>query len=149
MDLELFSSLFFYHSLLYMPKIDFYLFNVGSFYILIFSNYVMLTILRDNYNLKNFNIVFYYTLLTFIFVNIVFYRISEHGTDRSAQILLALIVIFFIQTIYFEKNKEKLLINLNLILILIFLASSMKSLYYLYLIIPPIIFFIKKFWLKF
>ena len=38
----------------------------------------------------------------------------------SAQILLALIVIFFIQTIYFEKNKEKLLINLNLILILIF-----------------------------
>ena len=64
---------------------------------------MMLTILRDNYNLKNFNIVFYYTFLTFIFVNYCIYRIFEHGTDRSAQILLALIVIFFIQTIYLKK----------------------------------------------
>ena len=34
-----FSSLFFFHSVLYMPFIDFYLFHSGPFFILIFFNF--------------------------------------------------------------------------------------------------------------
>ena len=39
------------------------------------------------------NIINYLSLLSFIFINIFFYRIAEHGTDRSAQILIFLLII--------------------------------------------------------
>jgi len=40
-----------------------------------------------------------------LFINIAFYRIAEHGTDRSAQILLILIFSIFFEILYFEKKS--------------------------------------------
>lgn len=134
-----FSSLFFFHSILYMPFIDFYLFHSGPFFILIFFNFLIIFDLIKGYKNKDFNFLYFFSILSFIFVNVAFYRIAEHGTDRSAQILLILIFISFFKTIYFEKEKR--LINLSILLILVFLASSMKAIYYLYLLLIPIIFF--------
>ena len=85
MDLEL-SSLFYYHSLLYMPYIEFYLFHIGPFFILIFFNLIVFEKFSEIKSLENSNFIFYFSLLSLIFVNVVFYRIGEHGTDRSAQI---------------------------------------------------------------
>ena len=37
-----FSSLFYYHSTLYLPFIEYYLFHIGPFYILVFFNYIII-----------------------------------------------------------------------------------------------------------
>ena len=49
-------------------------------------------------------ILFLFLLLSMIFINIAFYRIAEHGTDRSAQILLILIFSLFFDILYLEKK---------------------------------------------
>ena len=90
-----FSSLFYYHSLLYMPYIEFYLFHIGPYFILIFFNLIVFEKLSEFKSLENSDFIFYFSLLSFIFVNVVFYRIGEHGTDRSAQIFTFNIHNFF------------------------------------------------------
>jgi len=86
--------------------------------------------------------LFFYNLLSLSFIFIFFYRLAEHGTDRSAQILsfvlISEILIFF--------NKEE---NFNSFSTKIFaigsLAISLKVLYLVYLILlVPIIYFIYK-----
>ena len=139
-----FSSLFFYHSTLYMPFIDFYLFHSGPFYILLFFNFIIISDLINNYKKEKFNFVYFFSILSFIFINVAFYRIAEHGTDRSAQILLILIFIFFFNIMQSKDNDNKILKNLSMLLILVFLASSMKAIYYLYIILIPLIFLKKK-----
>ena len=138
-----FSSLFFYHSILYMPYIEFYLFHSGPFLIILFFNFKIIKETIKSLKKNKLNFIFYFSILSFIFINIAFYRIAEHGTDRSAQILLILIFIFFFKIIYTNQSKEKNLLDLNLLLIFVILASSMKAIYYLYLILIPIV-FIKK-----
>jgi len=90
-----FSSLFFFHSILYMPFIDFYLFHSGPFFILIFFNFIIISNLLKKFKNNKIDFIYFFSLLSFIFINVAFYRVAEHGTDRSAQILLILIFIFF------------------------------------------------------
>ena len=71
-------------------------------------------------------------LFLFIFVNIFFYRIGEHGTDRSAQILICILVVLILEYFYFLNFKK---IDLMLIYILLGLIISLKAFYILYLII--------------
>ena len=138
-----FSSLFYYHSTLFFPFIDYYLFHIGPFYILVFFNFIIIKKLIENLKSNNQDITFYFSLLSLIFVNIVFYRISEHGTDRSSQILLILIFLLFLK-ISFIKDNNKILTVLSLITILVTLSASIKAIYYLYFIIPLIVLFKKK-----
>ena len=140
-----FSSLFFYHSLLFLPLIKYFLFHIGPFLILLFSSYLLIQKLILNFQKDEINLSYFFTLLSFIFVGVVFYRIGEHGTDRSAQILLLLIFILFIEIFYFEKDLDQINKKIILLSILIFFASSMKVIYYLYLILIPLIFFKKNF----
>ena len=124
-----FSSLFYFHSTLYMPYVEYFLFHIGPFYILIFFNFIIIHKLilkfEQNYN----NSTYYFSLISLIFVNIVFYRLSEHGTDRSAQILLFLIFLLFIEILR-TTNRKIILTNIGLLSILISLAASMKAIYY-------------------
>ena len=140
-----FSSLFFFHSILYMPFIDFYLFHSGPFFILIFFNFIIISNLLKKFKNNKIDFIYFFSLLSFIFINVAFYRVAEHGTDRSAQILLILIFIFFFEIIHYKKSKSRISTDLSILLILGFLASSMKAIYYLYLILIPIIFFKKNF----
>ena len=144
-----FSSLFYYHSTLYFPYIKFYLFHIGPFFILVFFNFIILKDLFNKIKEKKVNFLYYFNILALIFVNIAFYRIGEHGTDRSAQILLLLIFSIFFDLIFFEKKEKNVFIKINLILILIFMASSMKAIYYLYLLLVPIILISRNYVLKF
>ena len=76
-------------------------------------------------------------------MNTVFSRIAEHGTDRSALILILLLSIIFLENINnkfqdfknFKKNYEE-------ILILLFLIISLKSFYLIYLVF--LLFFLYK-----
>ena len=74
----------------------------------------------------------------YFFINIFFYRLAEHGTDRSAQILfflcIILIISIFKNTKYLDEILEKLLIIFTLIV-------SIKSFYLLYSLILLIIYF--------
>ena len=134
------SSIFYYHSLLYLPFIKYFLFHAGPFLILIFFNYILITKVISKYKKNEFDIIYYFSILNFIFVDIVFYRIAEHGVDRSAQIILILSFVIFLELLLFKK-KEDINLKINFILIMIFLASSMKALFYIYLILVPIILF--------
>jgi len=144
-----FSSIFYYHSVLYAPLIKFYLFHIGPFFILVFSNFIFLRNIIINSLNKKIDFIYFFSLFSLIFINIIFYRIGEHGTDRSAQILLLIIFVYFLDIVFFEKKKTKVDSKISIILILIFLASSMKAIYYMYLILVPIIFYKKKYYNKF
>ena len=69
-----FSSLFYYHSLLYLPLIKYYLFFIGPFFILIFTNFIIISEIKRKIELNNINFVYFFLLLSFIFINVVFYR---------------------------------------------------------------------------
>ena len=135
------SSIFQYHSILYMPYIKYYLFHSGPFLIFVYFNYIILSKLIYKYKKNEFDIVYFFSLLNFIFVNVAFYRLSEHGTDRSAQILLFLAVITFFEIIFIEKDKNKKIMLFNFLLIVIFLAASMKVLFIIYTLLLPIVYF--------
>ena len=136
------SSIFYYHSLLYMPGIKFFLFHAGPFFILYFFNIIILSNIFDKLKKKEFNLIYFLSLLSFIFINVVFYRISEHGTDRSSQILLVIIFLLFFEILYSkEKNKDFII---NLLFLVIALAASIKVLYYIYSILVLFLLFEKK-----
>ena len=132
------SSIFYFNSILYLPFAEYYLFNLFPVYILGFSNLILLKkIFFTNPNKNNLYLK-YLSLLVFIFINIFFYRIGEHGTDRSAQILIFILIIEILDQISKIKVDQK---NLNKIYFLTSIIISLKSFYFLYLIfIIPIIF---------
>ena len=136
------SSLFYFHSILYMPGIKFYLFHSGPFYILYFFNISIILELIKKLKKKNFNFTYFFSLACLIFINIVFYRLSEHGTDRSSQILLALIFLIFFEIIMINNLKKNYLINLFFLLII--LAASIKVLYYIYFTLIIFLFYENK-----
>ena len=96
-----------------MPHAKYYLFHLGSIYILGFANIILLKKI-DNYfsylNLKKekINVTNYLSLFSIIFINIFFYRIAEHGTDRSAQILIFLLIIELMIFINLRELKVKI-----------------------------------------
>ena len=55
-----FSSIFYFHSILYMPFIEFYLFHSGPFFILLFFNFIILSKLKKNFNSNQISFIFYF-----------------------------------------------------------------------------------------
>ena len=78
---------------------------MGAILILGFSNLILIFKLKNDYHNKKYDFVFYLTFLSFLFINIFFYRIAEHGTDRSAQILI-LILFIEVLSLYRESTDE-------------------------------------------
>ena len=136
-----FSSIFYFHSILYLPYIKFYLFHAGSFLIIFFFNYILINKTLNYLKKKELTFNFFFVLFSITFVNIVFYRIGEHGTDRSAQILVFLTFVILFELINkkvkFENKKNKI----DVLLIIVMLASSLKAIYYIYLILVPYAFY--------
>ena len=131
--------------------VKYYLFNFSALYILGFGNIVLLKKIHNffcnfkyNKNLnKNINYINYLSLLVFAFINVFFYRIGEHGTDRSAQILIFILVIFILECFYIKKINK---IDLIFIYTLLGLIISLKAFYILYLLLifPLFLFILKK-----
>ena len=136
------SSIFYLNSLFYLPHLDYYLYHMGSILVLGFSNIILVSNIKKYLDKKDNNNFFFLNLLAFIFINIFFYRIAEHGTDRSAQILIFL---FFIYILSLREHYEKFDNILPRIIILLSLIISLKSFYILYFIfIIPFIYYILK-----
>ena len=142
------SSIFYLNSLFYLPFAEYYLFNFSAIYILGFANILLLKKifnLSENKKKVNYKITFinHLCLLSFVFINIFFYRISEHGTDRSAQILIFILFVYLLDKF---QNKDYKNVDLLFLYILTGLIITFKSFYFLYLIfsIPFFIFIIEK-----
>ena len=90
------SSIFYLNSLFYLPFIEYYLMNSGAIFIMGFSNIIFLKYIKNNIDKNNF--LLFLSLFSLIFVNTVFSRIAEHGTDRSA-----LILVFVLALVFFRK----------------------------------------------
>ena len=131
------SSLFYLNSLFYLPIAKFYLFHFGAIYIMGFANIILLKNIHNyflslNIQKQKINITNYLSLFSLVFINIFFYRIAEHGTDRSAQILVFLLIIELLTFINLKQKTNNL--NLFNLYLLAALIVSLKSFYILYAI---------------
>ncbi len=136
------SSIFYLNSLFYLPYLDYYLYHMGAILVLGFSNIILISNIKRCFDHKDNSQFFFLNLLAFIFINVFFYRISEHGTDRSAQILIFIFFIYILSLREHYGNFENILTKL---LVLLSIIVSLKSFYILYLIFTiPFIYYIVK-----
>ena len=99
------SSIFYLNSLFYLPGVKYFLMNAGAAYILGFSNYILFKNIRSLISEKKLNHILFLSLLSLIYINSSFARIAEHGTDRSALILIFLMSIFYLKSLDFPQKK--------------------------------------------
>ena len=143
------SSIFYLNSLFYLPGIKYFLMNSGAIYILGFSNLIFINIIKKHLFRKKYNFILFLSLLSFIYVNTAFYRIAEHGTDRSALILIFVMAIYYLKSVNFldnYNNPNLLNVYFSKLIILFFIIISLKNFYLIYFFILLIwIFEMKKF----
>ena len=134
------SSLFYFNSLFYLPVINYNLFHIGSLVYFGFSIYLLVNKILNGLKNNQIDYLYYYNLLALIFIIVFFYRLAEHGTDRSA-LILVFIIISEILRIF---NKVKISnYDVSIISVLYALIISLKAFYFLYIImLIPLIFFI-------
>ena len=136
------SSIFYLSSLFYLPKIEYQLIHITPIYFLGFVNFILLKKIFKLIKIKKKSYIIILSILSLALINIFFYRIGEHGTDRSAQIILLLV---FIQVLEIINDKNLNDINIiNRILILCTIAISLKVFYFIYLSLFFLIIFHQK-----
>ena len=137
------SSIFYLNSLFYLPIIKYYMFNMGALMIMGFSNIIIIKNIKKYLDNNKYNYLLILNLLIFSFINIFFYRLAEHGTDRSAMILVLLFVLELLYFINLKGNYKNFYTNIFIILGLII---SLKSFYIMYLLFSlPILYYISKY----
>ncbi len=130
------SSIFYLNSLFYLPYIKYFLVNSGVVFIMGFSNLILLDKITKLLKLQKTTFILFLSILSFIYINTAFYRIAEHGTDRSALILIFLLVIIYLESLSNLKdvfNKENFAIYYEKIIMILLLIISLKSFYLIYL----------------
>ena len=137
------SSIFYLNSLFYLPIIKHYFFQIGAVLIMGFTTFNFFDFVNKRLQKNKFDKLFYLSLFFFMFVLIFFYRIAEHGTDRSAQILTFLLISELLIIINHDKGIKE---NIAKISIILGIVVSLKSFYILYIIltIPVFYFFFLK-----
>ena len=123
------SSIFYLNSLFYLPYVKYFMFQIPAILIMGFSNLILLIKLKKNIKKNQINFITYFTLLVFIFINIFFYRIAEHGTDKSAQIL---VFILFLEILILLNFRSDIYKQISKIYIIIGLVISFKAFFVLY-----------------
>ncbi len=141
------SSLFFLNSLFYLPGTGIYLMNIYPVFFLGFANQIFINLVLNKKNYSIFKFSNFLALISLAFLNTFFYRIAEHGVDRSGMIIV-FIIITVSALILKNINTEKIFKdNLDLfffISILLALLASLKSIYLLYVPIGGIFLFFWK-----
>ncbi len=124
------SSIFFVSSMFYLPKSEIYLFHLTPAFILIFANIIFLKMIFNKQIYKDNKFYNFFGLFSFTFINIFFYRLAEHGTDRSGMILLLIAFSYLIHISNCIKKLNNYEIDLfKIFSILIFFVVSIKPFY--------------------
>ncbi len=133
------SSMFYLNSLFYLPIVKYYLFHMGAILFMGFSSLSLILSINKNLLSKKIDYIFFLRLLSLVFIFVFFYRIQEHGTDRSAMILILLL---FTEFLDLRNNYQKFDEKIIKILFILGLIISLKAFYILYFIflIPFIIY---------
>ena len=127
------SSIFYFSSLFNLPYSNYFLLNISPVFFLGFSNLILINKIKNYLNFNKADPVLYLSLMSLIFVNIFFYRLAEHGTDRSAMILILILIIEILQLNNLKKKlNESYYLNL---IIVITLVISLKAFYVLYILL--------------
>ncbi len=142
------SSLFFLNSLFYLPGTGIYLMHIYSVFFLGFANIIFINFIFNKKNFENFKFLNFLSLISISFINTFFYRMAEHGADRSGMIIV--IIIALISSLILKNINSSKLFKENLdlfffISILLALLASLKSIYLLYIPLGLIFLF---FWKK-
>ena len=132
------SSLFYFNSLFKTYFTGHYFYQIGQLSIMILVNTILLENLFNRSKNSKLNLIFFVSLFCIFFVNIFFYRLAEHGTDRSAQILFFLCVIIIIDIL---QSKNILNKSIEVLLILFTLIITIKSFYILYSLVLFFVYF--------
>ncbi len=136
------SSIFLLSSLFSLPLAEYNLFHLAPAYIMVFSNYVLIRLIINKDNRKNYIFITFLSLAALTFINIFFYRLGEHGTDRSAMIL---IILLFINLIFYINKKTKIIDSdyLKIFTIIFSIIISLKAMYIIYIILFfPLIYYV-------
>jgi len=143
------SSLFYLHSLFYLPFINYFLFHIAPILVLGFSNIILLKKIFFYNKKKQFDFIYYLNFLTFIFINVIFCRLSEHGADLSGQILSFILIIkIFEITNYSKINKSEHIEQILLLLLLIITFKTFFILYSIFFVYLFLVFFKDNFFLN-
>ena len=126
------SSIFYFNSLFYLPILKKSLINSGAIYFLIFSNIFLIQKVFNKLKNKKFNFLLILSLFSLLFINTIFYRLAEHGTDRSALILIFILAIYYLESTNKKLNKINFKHYYQKILVIILLIVSLKSFYLIY-----------------
>ena len=135
------SSIFYFNSLLYLPILEKSLINSGAIYFLVFSNIFLIQKIFNQLKNKKFDFILILTLFSLLFINTIFYRLAEHGTDRSALILIFILAIYYLEGTNKKFNKINFKHYYQKILVIILLIVSLKSFYLIYTIFIFILLF--------
>ena len=135
------SSIFYLNSLFYLPILEKSLINSGAIYFLIFSNIFLIQKVFNQLKNKKFDFILILSLFSILFINTIFYRLAEHGTDRSALILIFILAIYYLESTNRKLNKINFKHSYQKILLTIALIVSLKSFYLIYTIFIFILFF--------
>ncbi len=133
------SSLFFLSSIFYLPSISIYLLHITPVFYLGFFNLVVIEFIKNKKIFSKFKFSNFFSLLAFSFVNIFFYRLAEHGTDRSGMILVFIMILLIInlQNLRDFSKKNDIIF---LLCVLTSLLISIKTYYIIYL--PLVLYFL-------
>ena len=88
------------------------------------SNIILISNIKKFLDKNQNNEFFFLNLLAFVFINVFFYRLAEHGTDRSAQILIFLFFIYILSLRGSYQNFDNILPKL---IVLLSIIISLKS----------------------
>ena len=129
------SSIFFLGSMFYLPGISVYLFHITPAIILGFANLILLKKVFEKNTFDQFKFDNLISLISIIFINIFFYRLAEHGTDRSGMILVILSIIIFLKVINIKTVNN--ISDIKFLIIILCFTITLKP---FYLINIPLIF---------
>ena len=135
------SSIFYFNSLFYLPILQKSLINSGAIYFMIFSNIFLIQKVFNQLKNKKFDFILIISLLSLLFINTIFYRLAEHGTDRSALILIFILAIYYLEGTNRKLSKINFIQYYRKILVIVLLIVSLKSFYLIYTIFIFILFF--------
>ena len=96
-----------------------------------FVNIILIKNILNNLDKASVNFITFFSLFSFLFINIFFYRVGEHGTDRSSQILVFILLIEILLLINFKYEFDD---KLSKIFVLLGLIISLKAFYILYIL---------------
>ncbi len=128
------SSIFLLSSLFSLPAANYSLFHLTPAYILLFTNFILLKLIFNKVIRQNYIFITFLSLSSLVFINIFFYRLGEHGTDRSAMVLIILLLVNYI---YFINKKTEIIDNnyIKIFIIIFTIIISLKAFYVIYVIL--------------